>query len=140
MRPINELAPISKDNYDWVESATKNMTTDDKKAYATQWIREDRKRDPDKYKHKALKKQYNIGLDEYMIMLESQKGVCSICNKEESAINPHTKQPRDLAVDHCHSTGKVRGLLCSKCNTALGSFKDDISLLEAAIVYLKGNK
>jgi len=140
LRPIDESTPISNDNYDWVESAIKNMTTDDKKAYTTQWLREDRKRDPDKYKDKSLMKQYGIGLDGYMSMLEDQNGLCKICNNPETALNPKTKKPRDLAVDHCHTTGNVRGLLCTKCNTALGNFKDDISLLEAAIVYLNKNK
>jgi hypothetical protein len=43
----------------------------------------------------------------------------------------------DLAVDHCHTTGKIRGLLCSKCNPALGAFNDNIEILNSAIKYLK---
>ena len=63
-------------------------------------------------------------------MFEYQGGKCAIC--EEQCLTE-----RELAVDHCHKTGKVRGLLCMRCNTALGSFKDDLLLLEKAMFYLK---
>lgn len=83
-----------------------------------------------------LKFNYGLSVDDYRTMLVKQGGVCAICQKPETskANNGYTK---NLAVDHCHSTGKVRGLLCHHCNTALGKFKDDITLLEAAIKYLK---
>lgn len=48
-----------------------------------------------------------------------------------------SKLKRILGVDHCHITGKVRGLLCMKCNSAIGFFNDDINLLQLAIKYLK---
>lgn len=62
-------------------------------------------------------------------MLERQGGVCAICKEKP-------KNGR-LAIDHLHGTDKVRGLLCSPCNTALGLFKDDPERLAAAIEYLK---
>lgn len=71
-------------------------------------------------------------MDEYDRMLERQGGVCAICgNGASDAIR------KNLAVDHCHGTGRVRGLLCGNCNTGLGSFKDDPVLLRRAIKYLK---
>lgn len=139
LRPIDEKEPICNDNWHWIELATNGLTPEDKKAYTTQWIREDRKRNPGKYKDKDLKKQYGIGLDEYNQMLKEQDGKCKICENEEVAINPQTKEPRRLAVDHCHSTGKVRGLLCSKCNTAIGALKDSVELLGKAILYLRSS-
>jgi hypothetical protein len=139
LRPINNSKPISGDNYHWVESIFNKLSTDEQKTYTTNWLREDRKRNPDKYKDKDLKKKYGIGLKEYKGMLFKQDGVCCICKLKESALNPRTKKARDLAVDHCHDTGKVRGLLCAQCNTGLGLLKDDISLLNKAIVYLSSN-
>ena len=78
-----------------------------------------------------VKSMYGITADEYIEMHKSQKGKCAICNEV-----PTTK--RGLHVDHCHETGTVRGLLCHSCNTALGSFCDDVRMLQKAITYLGG--
>lgn len=136
LRPIDEDALIRENNWHWVEKASTN--TEDQKAYSREWIRKDRENNPDKYRDKSLKKQFGIGLDEYKEILEKQDGVCAICHNKETALNPLTKEPRELAVDHCHTTGKIRGLLCTGCNTALGLLKDSTELLRKAILYLKG--
>jgi hypothetical protein len=78
-----------------------------------------------------LRKRYNITPDRYNEILEEQGGVCFICKGKETSV--YSK----LAVDHCHATMKIRGLLCSHCNKGLGNFRDKIELLEAAINYLK---
>jgi hypothetical protein len=78
------------------------------------------------YKQKANK--YNTDVDTIKTMFEKYK-VCQICNQTDR---------RELCVDHCHSTGKVRGLLCDPCNKALGLFKDSPELLNSAIKYLGG--
>lgn len=69
----------------------------------------------------------------YEEMLTSQKGCCAICKSKLNS-SRYTK----FAVDHCHTTGVVRGLLCTCCNTALGLMKDSKVRLEAAIAYLEG--
>jgi len=78
-----------------------------------------------------LQREYNITLAEYDKMLEAQGGGCWICGKtpEENGMR--------LAVDHNHKTGRVRGILCSFCNTALGKFDDSVGLLARAIEYLE---
>ena len=63
----------------------------------------------------------------YAKLLLEQCGVCKICGKSQS---------RNLAVDHCHKTGEIRGLLCSTCNTGLGCFGDDKEMLTKALEYL----
>lgn len=75
-----------------------------------------------------LKRDYNLTLEQYDLMLKEQNGVCFICNQPPSK--------KLLAVDHCHKTNKVRKLLCSKCNTALGLVNDDIIILTNMIKYL----
>ncbi len=74
--------------------------------------------------------KYGMTLVDYQNLLESQGGVCAICGSEKSCAD------RPLAVDHCHDTGVVRGLLCSSCNSGLGYFRDDPNRLEAAVRYL----
>ncbi len=74
-----------------------------------------------------LKYCYGITTVQYDAMLTQQDGVCAICE------NPDTVR---LAVDHCHKTGEVRGLLCGKCNKALGLLHDDVALLAKALAYL----
>lgn len=85
-------------------------------------------------KNDALKRSYGIGLDDYNSMFAKQNGRCTICEIHQSKLN------KALSVDHDHKTGKVRSLLCHFCNTALGSLKEDINLLEKAINYLKIHK
>ncbi len=79
-----------------------------------------------------------ITLNDYAKLLEEQKNKCAICGNEETCIDGRSsdKKPRRLSIDHCHSTGKVRGLLCHACNIAIGKFKDDIELLKKAITYI----
>jgi hypothetical protein len=84
-----------------------------------------------KIKNDDLKKKFDITLDEYDIMLFQQDGKCKICGIH------HTKCKKSLAVDHCHTTGKVRGLLCTHCNMLLGYAQDNINTLKSAIKYLK---
>ena len=78
-----------------------------------------------------LKYNYNITLDEYDLNLELQDNACKICKTDASELS------KKLAVDHCHDTGAVRGLLCNKCNVGLGQFNDDAMLLETALTYLQ---
>jgi hypothetical protein len=84
-------------------------------------------------RRKALLKTYGLSMDEYESMNRTQRGVCAICG----GIN---KSIRRLHVDHDHATKKVRGLLCSKCNVALGLLKDDAGLVMKAYQYLCKNR
>lgn len=85
----------------------------------------------------SLKKTFGLSLEQFNAMLEAQGGVCAICKQPETAKNGWNKKTRFLAVDHCHSSGKIRGLLCTMCNQGLGNFKDDLVSLHAAIQYLE---
>ena len=82
-----------------------------------------------------LKSMYGITLDLYRTMFSKQNGRCAICRKSE--IQKIRGKIKALSVDHCHKTGKVRGLLCDSCNNGLGRFKDSLKLLALAMEYLK---
>ncbi len=95
-----------------------------------------RQNNPDACKNTFLKKEYGITLNDFKLKLKEQNNVCAICEQPEQATYKGIKK-KDLAVDHCHKTGEIRGLLCSKCNTGLGVFKESPELLNSAIKYLK---
>lgn len=90
-----------------------------------------RAQNPGKHEAHTRKTLYGITDAEYQTLVIAQKGLCAICG------GPPTKNRRNLSVDHCHQTGKIRGLLCSNCNTAIGLFKDLPELLEKALLYLR---
>lgn len=77
--------------------------------------------------------RYKITLEEYDRLLHDQNGQCAICGSED----PKREGDKRLLVDHDHSTGEVRGLLCHDCNMGIGRFNDDPELLMAAIRYLQ---
>lgn len=92
-----------------------------------------RKRNPEKHKNSKLKSIYGISLEQWNEMLVKQNNKCSICSTEFSLL----EKP---VVDHCHTTGKVRDLLCKKCNTALGMAQEDTNILFNLIEYIKRHK
>ena len=80
-----------------------------------------------------LKRVYGIDLNQYNQMFASQGGKCLGCERHQSELK------FKLAVDHCHETGKIRGLLCLNCNAALGNVRDDVEILKSLINYLKNS-
>lgn len=83
-----------------------------------------------------LMKNFGIALEQYEQMLKEQNGVCAICGREET-MQYNNGRIKQLAVDHDHKTGRVRGLLCNSCNRGLGLFMDSQLYLENAKKYLK---
>ena len=82
-----------------------------------------RENNKDKRKNGMLKLRFNLTLEEYNAMLEAQGGVCKICSNPETTKKNNSDEVRMLCVDHDHNTGQVRGLLCNKCNRALGHYE-----------------
>ncbi|QBP05798.1 putative integration and excision endonuclease VII [Synechococcus phage S-B28] len=81
-----------------------------------------------------IKSKYGLSEKDYTILFEKQQGRCKICGKE----NPDDYH--GLCVDHDHKTGKVRGLLCHNCNSALGNFYDNVDYLLSAVDYLRNQQ
>ncbi len=77
----------------------------------------------------SLRKEYGISLEKYSEIALRQNNVCAICKEPEV-------RKRRLSVDHCHKTGKVRGLLCDRCNNGIARFDDNVEVLKRAIKYL----
>lgn len=116
-------------NIDHVKSKAKSNRHKNKDKYALtkkKW----QLANPDKIRAIALKYNFNISLENYSRMLQSQHGVCAICRivPEEGVW---------MCVDHDHQSGAIRGLLCSSCNKMLGFARDNEETLESAISYLR---
>lgn len=130
---INQLEIIGPTNFKWIIREKTSELQEARKVNAA-YMREYNTKNKDKQKSRQLQKQYNITLEEYNTLLKTQNHVCAICN------NPETLMIKgklcSLAVDHCHDTGKIRGLLCTKCNRGIGLLRHDIDLLQKAILYL----
>jgi len=77
-----------------------------------------------------MRRQYGISMAEFEALLKYQKGGCAICEKPIDALS------RRMNIDHCHETGKVRGILCTGCNTGLGHLGDNVEGLQKAMDYL----
>lgn len=110
----------------------KKNNPDKRKKHVYNW----REKNPEKYLEHMLKR-FNLTLDQYKNMLSEQSNVCKICMKPEIGIDPRNNKIKRLSIDHNHNTGKVRGLLCQKCNTMIGFFNEDINILKNAIKYLE---
>lgn len=87
-----------------------------------------------------IKRRYGISEADYNAMLESQGHACAICRSPQSWSRGYKHKKNGSSrfmVDHCHETGKVRGLLCTRCNRALGLLRDSVENFLSAVAYLK---
>jgi hypothetical protein len=126
-KPLEEYARRSSKE-PWLKSACKECHRERARGY---W-----KKNPlpkEIQRERNLKKSFGIGVEEYNKLLETQGGCCAIC-KVNACVSG-----RNFAVDHDHNTGKIRGLLCKFCNTALGQFQDSKENLHNAMQYLERN-
>lgn len=124
LRRLDKTKPFGPCNVEWQQTYLPMREGESLKEYSRRAMRN----------HK-LRAIYGLDSEQYARMLTEQNGGCAICHRPETAVV--FGKVIDLAVDHCHTTGKVRALLCTTCNTSLGGFKDDPRLLQAAIEYLK---
>jgi hypothetical protein len=101
------------------------------KANNKKWREANKEQDVQTMFKARLKRKYDITLEEYNALLESQNNSCKVCGT-------HAKNnlKGKLYVDHCHTTGKVRGMLCMKCNSALGLLNDNKETIQKLLDYL----
>lgn len=101
---------------------------------AKQWTKTNPEKAKRSRRNTCLKRMYGITLSDYEFMLEKQNKSCAICNTKEPG-----GKGNSFVVDHCHTTGKVRKLLCTKCNCAIGLLNEDPTLFDAAKKYLENH-
>lgn len=91
-----------------------------------------------KARAKHLQQTFGLTVEQYNNMVIHQGNLCAICNQPEIVLSRGVL--KKLSIDHCHITGKVRQLLCLRCNSGLGFFKDSEDILDKAIQYLKSHR
>lgn len=161
-RELDESA-FTKDVHakDGLRSQCRDCTNAHKKKFREEnidYVREQKRKSYFKHRDSILERQrtsvskkekrrensllmYGLTRDDYNNMRQQQGFRCLICNihEEETKRGPSKSSETALHVDHCHTTNKVRGLLCINCNTMLGKVKDNVGILKSAIEYLEKN-
>jgi hypothetical protein len=130
---VKALTEFHKDKYtkDLLYPQCKSCVKTKQAAWADKRSMQGKKRyisRPDYYRNKHLSSTYGITDGQYKQMLAVQNNRCAICGLTSD---------KRLVVDHCHHSGRVRGLLCNRCNLGMGHLQDDVQVLESAIKYLK---
>lgn len=136
----DDSRPIGPDNFVWKRAVTERVPGEDQRTYMNRAQKTYRALRTEAFQGYELKRRFGMTNAEYARMMADQNGLCAICGKPETAKHKTSGGSRSLAVDHCHNGGHVRALLCSACNTGLGSFGDDPDRLRAAIEYLERHK
>lgn len=139
LKRIDETKGYTSDNVFWHEKQVMKLKTETQKEYLRRHMKEYRKTNPDNVRNTALKKAFGITLEGFNSMLVTQNQVCAICGNPETIHNSRGHL-MNMHVDHDHATGKIRALLCSKCNNGLGCFRDNTDVMQKAIDYLNHHK
>jgi hypothetical protein len=108
--------------------------TERKRRYRENMTEEQRAKYLEGRRAASIMKRYGVSLDDYEAMLAAQGGTCALCSR-----TPENERFKKLSIDHCHVTGRVRGLLCASCNHSLGKLGDTIERLKRAAAYVEGN-
>jgi hypothetical protein len=104
--------------------------------YGVQSKHHDKKKQRERRQDYLLRLKYNITLEDFQALIAAQYFSCAICQQPFAVLKESAKGHRPH-VDHRHSDGKVRGLLCNNCNRGLGYFQDDPEIAQAAVEYLR---
>jgi hypothetical protein len=106
-------------------------------ARAMKWFADNKDRTDENRRRWHIKKRYGISIEEFDAILAQQGGVCAICGQDEPDAHGRTGTKFKLSIDHCHDSNEIRGILCNRCNRAIGLLNDDVDLLKKAIEYLE---
>lgn len=132
LKRLRVKEPWGPDNFYWTvpipDAKGANETKEKKATYMRAWRRQNLHHS----RNLEMRRRYGIDLAEYDRILAQQSEACAICETKVDYFR--------LSIDHCHGTGKVRGILCAKCNRGLGGFNDQPELLEKAARYLRKSR
>ena len=135
LKPKDSNRLIGPDNFIWFVPEYPRLPGETQREAERRAERSRRADNPDSFKNRQLRKKYSgLSLSDVSNISKVQNHCCAICGQPETTLIKGRQI--SMSVDHDHKTGKVRGLLCLKCNRALGLFRDDPAILTSAIAYL----
>lgn len=134
---LNESLSCGPDNFEWRKIKHPKLKDETIKEYSKRIRKYFREANPLEARERNYKHKFNLTLEEYEAKLKSQNHVCAICEQFETVKYKSTDIVKNLAVDHCHITGKIRKLLCSKCNLFVGKLEDNLNQIDKFINYVK---
>lgn len=127
--------PFSPENFQWIEHLKRKEGESNKDWWARKW-KARMAANPGIERKRMYARKYGMTVEQYENMFKEQNGKCAICEEEETSFCGRSGSRKTLCVDHCHQTGKVRGLLCIRCNTALGKIEQAPHILRLMWDYL----
>lgn len=127
--------PYGPDNFKWQPHLKRRSGESKKDWHARKWAARVAA-NPSMNRTRDLKRRFGLSVEDYEALQAAQDGRCAICRGVETSVDPKTGTLKGLAVDHCHRTNRVRGLLCFRCNTTIGRVGEDIALVDAIREYL----
>lgn len=134
---IDKTKPCGPGNFEWRKIKFKQNEGETTKEYRARRAKVYRTENPNSSRKWNYKYNFGITLDQYEEMLKAQNGVCFICEQPEKATYKDTGKIKNLCIDHCHKTGKIRKLLCSNCNLIVGKLEEN-DLIDKMKDYLNG--
>lgn len=137
---IDKSRPMGPGNFEWRDTLVEKLPGETKRDYNIRASKAHREAYKDDYKNHDFRRMYgaDFTVERYNAMSEAQGHRCAVCGGTEIASRKGVLKA--LAVDHCHDTKKVRGLLCQACNQGLGFFKDDLELMAKAMLHIAAHK
>ena len=134
---VSEL--FGPDNHQWLAKVKRDPNDTDKVHWAKKWQAQ-RKANPTLNRARNYQKNFGLTFKEVDTILKSYNYSCAICGNEETAIDGRTGLKKNLALDHCHASDKMREPLCWRCNATLGKVEDSVELLQKMIDYLNKHR
>lgn len=125
----------SLDNFEWKLHLKRREGESKKDWHARKWA-DKIDRNPNFNRRRDLQRRFGITDDQYGVISKLQNDVCAICKNPESTFDSKTGIIKSLAVDHCHVSGKIRKLLCFRCNSIIGRINESLELLDSMRQYL----
>ena len=134
---LDETKPCGPDNFEWRKIKLKMLEGETASQYSARHSKLARSLDPDYGRKQNYKYNFGLTLEQVEEKLKSQNYLCKICNEPETNKYNRTGKIQTLSIDHCHTTGKIRDMLCNRCNHILGRIKENKDILRSMIAYLE---